>query len=87
MLANYASAESHHGGGRPSVWCKAEAANHAAMVALDPDRFFVPPYVGPKGWLGVYLDGDVDWKELAGLLRDAWRRTAPKRLAALHADP
>lgn len=86
MFATYASPDSHHGGGRPSVWCKAAPANQAAMVGHAPDRFFVPPYVGPSGWVGVYLDGDVDWAELAGLLRDAWRRTAPKRLAALHAD-
>jgi hypothetical protein len=84
MFATYASESSHHGAGRPAVWCKAAPANQAAMVGHDPDRYFVPPYVGPSGWIGVRLDGDVDWEELAGLLRDAWRRTAPKRLAALH---
>ena len=83
MFATYASPDSHHGGGRPSVWCKAAPGNQAAMVEDAPDRFFVPPYVGPSGWVGVYLDGEVDWAELAGLLRDAYRRTAPKRLAAL----
>jgi hypothetical protein len=50
------------------------------MVRTDPARFFVPPYVGPSGWVGVYLDGKVDWKEVAELMRDAWRLTAPKRL-------
>ena len=84
MFATYASAESHHGAGRPSTWVKAAAANQGLMVRAEPARFFVPPYIGTSGWVGVYLDGDVDWGELAELLRDGWRLTAPKRLAALH---
>ena len=52
------------------------------MVRAAPDRFFVPPYVGPSGWIGVYLDRGADWDELAELLRDAYRLTAPKRLLA-----
>jgi len=53
------------------------------MVQAAPDRFFVPPYVGPSGWVGVWLDGRVDWPELASLLRDGYRLVAPKRLVAL----
>lgn len=45
-------------------------------------RFFVPPYVGPSGWVGVWLDAKTDWTELAGLLADGWRLAAPKRLVA-----
>lgn len=86
MFATYASAASHHGGGRPAVWCKAAPANQELMVRGAPDRFFVPPYVGPSGWIGVYLDGAVDWAELAELLQDSFRLVAPKRLAALLAD-
>ena len=86
MFATYASAASHHGGGRPAVWCKAAPANQELMVRGAPDRFFVPPYVGPSGWIGVYLDGVVDWAELAELLRDSFRLVAPKRVAALLAD-
>ena len=56
------------------------------MVRAKPERFFVPPYVGPSGWIGVHLDADVDWKELDMLLRDSYRLTAPKRLAAQVAD-
>jgi hypothetical protein len=82
MFATFASPSTHHGNGRPSVWCKAAPGNQGLMVAAAPARFFVPPYVGPKGWIGVYLDGEVDWPELAELLRDSWRRTAPKRLLA-----
>ena len=86
MFATYASAASHHGGGRPAVWCKAAPANQELMVRGAPDRFFVPPYVGPSGWIGVYLDGAVDWAELAELLRDSFRLVAPKRVAALLAE-
>ena len=82
LFAMYADADSHHGDGRAGVWCKAAPGNQALMVRDAPDRFFVPPYVGPSGWIGVWLDGDTDWKDLAELLRDSWRLTAPKRLLA-----
>jgi predicted DNA-binding protein (MmcQ/YjbR family) len=82
LFAMYASAGTHHGGGRPAVWIKAKSENQAAMLALRPDRFFRPPYVGPSGWVGVWLDGPVDWDEVGALLTDGWRLTAPKRLLA-----
>jgi hypothetical protein len=80
LFAMYASADNHHGAGRPAVWINAEPGNQALMVKAAPGRFFVPPYVGPSGWVGVWLDGKVDWDEVADLLRDGWRRAAPKRL-------
>jgi hypothetical protein len=83
LFAMYASADTHHGNGRPAVWIKAAPENQAFMVQTAPDRFFVPPYVGPSGWVGVRLDGKVDWAEVADLLRDAYRLSAPKRLRAL----
>ena len=83
LFAMYASADTHHGNGRPAVWIKAAPENQAFMVQAAPDRFFVPPYVGPSGWVGVRLDGNADWTEVAELLRDAYRLTAPKRLRAL----
>ena len=82
LFAMYADAGNHHGAGRPAVWCKAGPGNQDLLVRAAPDRFFVPPYVGPSGWIGVYLDGGVDWAELTELLRDAYRLTAPKRLLA-----
>ena len=82
LFAMHADASNHHGGGRPAVWIKAAPGNQDLMVRTAPDRFFVPPYVGPSGWIGVWLDADVDWEELADLLRDAYRLTAPKRLLA-----
>jgi hypothetical protein len=80
LFAMYAAPGNHHGGGRAAVWIKAGPGNQALMVKASPDRFFVPPYVGPSGWVGVWLDGRPDWSELATLLRDGYRLVAPKRL-------
>ena len=83
LFAMYASAGNHHGAGRPAVWCKASRMNQAMMVEAEPKRFFVPPYVGPSGWVGMWLDGAVAWDDLDDLLRDAYLLVAPKRLGAL----
>ncbi len=82
LFAMYASPENHHGGGRPGVWIKAAPDNQALMLRAAPKRFFKPPYVGPSGWVGVWLDVSVDWNELAMLLEDGYRMVAPKRLLA-----
>jgi hypothetical protein len=82
LFAMYAAPNNHHGRGRPAVWCKAAPGNQEIMVRAEPERFFVPPYVGPSGWVGVYLDSNVDWTEVATLLEDSYRITAPKRLLA-----
>lgn len=82
LFAMYASAESHHGEGRPAIWIKAAAGNQSLMLQFAPQRFFVPPYVGPSGWVGVWLDHVAQWAELEELLCDAYRLTAPKRVAA-----
>ena len=87
IFAMYAQAENHHGGGRPAVWCKAAPFVQDQLVRSDPGRFFAPPYVGPKGWVGVYLDRRPDWAMLAELLRDAYRMTAPRHLAARLDEP
>jgi hypothetical protein len=67
---------------RRARWCKSVRVNQELLVRSAPDRFFVPPYVGPSGWVAVYLDGECDWTELADMLRDAHRLAAPKKLAA-----
>ncbi|MDT7633875.1 MAG: hypothetical protein QOI50_5805 [Pseudonocardiales bacterium] len=73
-----------HHDDRVACWCAAAADERDALVGEDPERFFVPPYVGGRGWLGVYLDVDrVDWAELGEIVREAYRLIAPKRLAAL----
>lgn len=82
LFAMYASAATHHGAGRPAVWIKASPANQGLVIAAAPARYFVPPYVGVKGWVGAWLDGAPAWGDLADLLADAYRQTAPKRLAA-----
>ena len=83
IFAMYAQANNHHGGGKNAVWCKASAVNQRLMVEAAPDRFFVPPYVGPSGWVGVWLEEKCDWPELADLVRDSYRMIAPKKLLAL----
>jgi hypothetical protein len=72
----------HHHDDRLAFWCAAPAGLQRSMVASDPDRFFVPPYVGHRGWLGVYLDVPVDWAEIAEIVEDAYRMIAPKSLVA-----
>ncbi|WP_424138558.1 MmcQ/YjbR family DNA-binding protein [Roseomonas chloroacetimidivorans] len=71
------------GDGRISLWCKAPAGVQAILVGADPVRFYVPPYVGPKGWIGVRLDHRPDWKEVTMLVRRSYCLIAPKRLAGL----
>jgi hypothetical protein len=86
LFAMYAA--NHHGVGRPGVWIKATPGNQALMLAAKPTQFYKPPYVGPSGWIGIWLDGTPDWKEVADLLVDAHRQVAPKRmLASLDAAP
>ena len=65
-----------------TMTCKAPPGVQQALVAAAPDRFFVPRYVGHKGWVGARLDVEHDWDEIAELIEDSYRMTAPKRLAA-----
>lgn len=69
--------------GRPSMWCKAPRGFQEVIVESDPNQFFVPPYVGHHGWVGVWLDVEPDWSLIADLISDSYRMTAPKRLQAL----
>lgn len=66
-----------------SLWFKGGPGVQEALIAEDPERFFRPPYVGPKGWAGARLDVDQDWDELAELIEDSYRLIAPKRLSSL----
>jgi hypothetical protein len=70
----------HHGDGRFAIWCAAEQGVQSMLGEADPGRFFVPPYVGHRGWLGVRLDRALDWDELTGILEDAYARVAPPKL-------
>ena len=82
MFATFASATNHHGRGRHAVWVKALPINQDLLVRSSPQRVFVPPYVGPSGWIGLYLDDVADWDEISRLLREGYILAAPKRLAA-----
>jgi predicted DNA-binding protein (MmcQ/YjbR family) len=66
---------------RPSIWMKAPPGSQTILVGADADRFFVPPYVGHKGWVGMHLDARPDWREVRTLVERSYRMTAPKRLA------
>jgi len=73
-------ADRHHDD-RRAVWLAASDGVQEALVETAPDRFFRPPYVGVRGWIGVYLDVPVDWGELEARIVDAYRLIAPRRLA------
>jgi hypothetical protein len=70
----------HHGDGRLALWCAAPEGLQRLLVESVPEHYFVPPYVGHRGWLGVRLDRDLAWDEIAGVLEDAYAAVAPKRL-------
>jgi hypothetical protein len=72
--------DNHHGDGRFAIWCAAEDGLQEMLVEADPERFFRPPYVGHRGWLGVRLDHGIDWDELAGIVEDAYAEVAPAKL-------
>ena len=80
LFAMYASAGNHHGAGRHAVWLKSVKEDQQRMVRAAPDSYFVPPYVGKGGWVGIWLDGDVDWDDVAEFAREAYCLTAPKKL-------
>ena len=72
--------DDHHGDGNLGIWCAAPEGMQRSLVQAEPERFFVPPYVGHRGWLGVRLDRGLDWDELAGICEDAYAQVAPRKL-------
>jgi hypothetical protein len=70
----------HHGDGRFAIWCAAPDGMQTLLLEAEPEQFFVPPYVGHRGWLGVRLDRGLDWEELAGIVEDAYAEVAPPKL-------
>jgi hypothetical protein len=75
-------ATGHHANDFPHLWCAGLPGVQEALAGSSPDRFFRPPYVGHRGWIGVRLDGAADWDEIAELCADAYRAVAPARLIA-----
>lgn len=75
--------DDHHGDGRTAIWCAAPPGVQEQMVESEPERFFRPPYVGGRGWLGVELSVDPDWDEMVGIIEEAFRHIAPKTVLKL----
>src|SRR5215207_3363668 len=73
--------DDHHGDGRLALWLAAPEGMQAVLVAGEPEHYFVPPYVGHRGWVGVHLNRGLDWNEIAGAIEEAYLQVAPKRLA------
>jgi len=71
------------GDGRISIWCKAPPGSQMVLVGADPQRFFVPPYVGSKGWVGIRLHNAPDWDEVTAIVRRSYKLVAPRQLVAL----
>jgi predicted DNA-binding protein (MmcQ/YjbR family) len=72
----------HHGDGIVSICCKVLPNDNKALAAADPARYYLPAYIGPRGWVGLRLDvGKVDWKEVAELAAGSYQLVAPKKLA------
>src|SRR4051794_2881425 len=86
LFAMHSSAGTHHGAGRPGVWIASTRVSQDLVLRARPDRYFSPPYVGPSGWIGAWLDKNPLWTEITELLRDAYRLKAPKKLAATLED-
>ena len=81
MFATFANAKNHHGRGRNAVWVKSSPGRQVRLVMAAPHQFFVPPYMGDDGWIGVWLDRGCNWTELTDILRGAYCTVAPKALA------
>ena len=79
----FACLADHHHDDLLSCWCAAPFGRQQELTGLDPGRYFVPPYVGSRGWLGVRLDVPVDWTEIAEIVHDGYREVAPRRLVTL----
>jgi hypothetical protein len=74
--------DGHHEHGFPHLWCAAAPGAQDELVSSEPGRFFRPPYVGGRGWIGVRLDDDVDWPEIGAICEEAYRSIASTRLIA-----
>lgn len=75
--------DNHHGDGIIAITCKVAPGDNQLLAQTQPERFYLPAYIGPRGWVALRLDcGEIDWEEVRELLQESYRRLAPKRLAA-----
>ena len=79
--------DDHHGDGRLALWCACPVGMREGLVKANPEAYFVPPYVGYLGWIGVRLDRGLDWDEIERVIEDAYLAVAAKRLGSLVASP
>jgi predicted DNA-binding protein (MmcQ/YjbR family) len=79
IYAMYASSGSHHTDGRSAVWLKCTPTNQEFILRANSSRYFKPPYVGPVGWIGAYVEGRVNWREIESLIEDAYELNVPPR--------
>ncbi len=79
IFAMYSADGNNHGAAKPGVWLKATPTNQDLVLRSDPERYFKPPYVGPSGWIGVWLDDLVDWETLSGFIADAYALAVPRK--------
>ena len=76
--------DNHHGDGKVAVCCKTQLGEHEDLARSDPETFYVPAYIGHRGWVAIRLDrGRVDWKEIGAFVRASYRAVAPKKLASM----
>jgi hypothetical protein len=73
----------HHDDGRLALWCACPPGMRDGLIRAEPEQYFVPPYVGVRGWIGVRLDREPDWDDIERVIRDAYLAVAPKKLASM----
>ncbi len=78
--------DDHHDDGRLALWCACPPGMREGLVKAEPEHYFVPPYVGVRGWIGVRLDRGIDWDDVERVIRDAYLGVAPKKIAATFLD-
>ena len=75
--------DDHHGDGIVGINCKVLPHDNTALIAANPERFYLPAYIGSRGWVGLRLDiGKIDWEEVGELIAGSYRLVAPRSLAA-----
>ena len=78
--------DDHHDDGRLALWCASPPGMREGLVKAEPEHYFVPPYVGVRGWIGVRLDRGIDWDDVERVMREAYLAVAPKKIAAAFLD-
>ena len=78
--------DDHHADGRLALWCACPPGMREGLVKAEPEHYFVPPYVGVRGWIGVRLDRGIDWDDVERVIREAYLAVAPKKIAAAFLD-